>query len=108
MIYLASPYSHPDFEVREARFRRACEVAGRLMAQGEIIYSPIAHTHPISLVCKLPGDWKFWERYDREMIKVADKLYVLRMEGWQESIGVPAEIAIATDYGIPIQYLEDK
>ena len=35
LTYLASPYSHPDPEVREGRYRAACAVAAVLCARGD-------------------------------------------------------------------------
>ncbi len=35
MIYLASPYSHPDVAVREARFHAACRAAAEFMRDGD-------------------------------------------------------------------------
>jgi hypothetical protein len=49
MIYLASPYSHPDPAVREARFREACRAAAKLMRLGQPAFSPIVHGHPIAV-----------------------------------------------------------
>ena len=69
MIYLASPYSHPDPKVREARWREACRTAAFLMKGGQFVFSPIAHRHPIAEF-GLPGGWEFWERFDREMLPV--------------------------------------
>lgn len=105
MIYLATPYSHPDVGVREARFDQACRIAGGLMAAGEIVFSPIAHTHPIAVRCDLPKGWEFWEKYDREMLGLASRLVVVTMDGWQTSRGIAAEIAIAQHLGIPVEYM---
>jgi hypothetical protein len=67
MIYLASPYSHPDAEVRERRFDAACRAAAALICQGKTIFSPIAHSHAI---CRygVPLDWRFWQRHDRRYL----------------------------------------
>src|ERR1035437_5608982 len=105
MIYLASPYSHPDPEVMEARFDEICRIAGYLMGQGEVVFSPISHTHPIAVRSTLPRGWDYWERVDREFILASAKLVVAMIDGWRESIGVQAEISIAKDHGIPIEYL---
>lgn len=102
MIYLASPYSHPDPAVREQRFRAACRMAGELMRQGVRVFSPIAHTHPIALEGDLPLGWDFWEQFDREMIAACEAVVVLTLDGWRESKGVTAEIAIAKELGIPV------
>jgi len=36
LIYLASPYSHPDPAMRELRYKQACEVAALLMRDGHL------------------------------------------------------------------------
>lgn len=105
-IYLATPYSHPEKAVETLRFLKACEIAGSLMAAGVIVYSPIAHTHPIAEVCDLPRGWEFWERYDKAMLRGASKVVVAKMDGWQESKGVNAEISLASQMGIPVEYIE--
>jgi len=106
IIYLAIPYSHPDPAVREARFMMANKAAARLMERGEYVFSPISHTHSIALVGNLPLGWEYWQGYDREMLEACGKLIVLTAEGWRDSTGVTGEIAIATEYGIPIEYMD--
>ena len=106
MIYLATCYSHTDPSVMEARFDAACRIAGALMAQGEIVFCPIAMSHPIAVRCNLPGGWEFWNRQAREMIAHASKVLVVKMEGWQESVGIAGEISIALELGVPVEYME--
>lgn len=106
MIYLASPYTHPDPKVRENRFLEACKLAGRLMQKGHKIFSPIAHSHPISIGCGLPTVWKFWKKYDIEFIKWCTKVWVAQFSGWQDSIGVCKEIQIAKRLKKPVYYVE--
>lgn len=105
MIYLATPYSHPEPAVMEQRFQDACRIAGLLMAQGEVVFSPIAHTHPIAVQCTLPRGWDYWERFDRDFIAACSKVLVARMDGWEQSKGVAAEIAIAKELGKPVEYI---
>lgn len=105
MIYLATPYSHDDPNVRAARFDQACIIAGTLMNSGHLVFSPIAHSHPIALKCELPTTWDYWRRYDYRMLLCSTKLVVAMMDGWQESKGVQAEITIAKEFDIPIEYL---
>lgn len=107
MIYLASPYSHSDATVREQRFQDVCRCAAALMAQGKMVFSPIAHTHPIAQY-GLPLGWDFWERYDREHIAACDELVVLMLEGWRESKGVQAEVRIAREMEKPVTYLTQR
>lgn len=104
MIYLASPYSHPDPAVREQRFRAACQAAVALLHAGRVVFSPIAHSHPLAQH-GLPGNWHFWERYDRAFLERCDEVLVLMLDGWEESVGVQAEIRIARELGKPVRYL---
>lgn len=105
LIYLASPYSDPDPAVRQQRFETVCFVAANLMRKGTHVYSPIAHTHPIAIKGDLPKDWKFWEAFDRKMIRACEAVWVVMMDGWRESKGVAAEIKIAEELGLPVKYL---
>ena len=106
LVYLATPYSHPDAEVRESRFREVNRVAGDMIRRGEHVFSPFSHTHPIALDGDLPKGWEFWQAYDRAMLRACGKLAVLMQDGWQESVGVQAEIAIAREMGLPVEFIE--
>lgn len=104
MIYLASPYSHADANIRQRRFEVACRAAAKLICQGQTVFSPIAHSHAICAY-GVPLDWRFWERHDRRYLEACDEVVVLLIDGWRESVGVQAEIAIARKLGKPITYL---
>lgn len=104
MIYLASPYSHPEVGVREQRFRDACRAAAMLLASGLTVFSPIVHGHPL-VWHGLPTDWPFWERIDRDHLERCDEVVVLMLDGWRESVGVAAEIRIARELGKPVRSL---
>ncbi|TWU08912.1 hypothetical protein CA54_41510 [Symmachiella macrocystis] len=105
MIYLASPYSHPDAIVRERRFRAAGGMAARLIRAGEVVFSPVAHGHVISLY-GVPTDWSFWEAHARRFLEQCDQVVVLSIDGWRESVGVAAEIEIVKELNKPVRYLD--
>jgi hypothetical protein len=49
MIYLASPYSHPDELVQEARYKAARNyVHWSLLYLEDTVYSPIVHYHTLA------------------------------------------------------------
>lgn len=106
LTYLASPYSHPDRAVRVQRFEAACRAAAALMRGGVHLYSPIAHTHPIAEAGDLPKGWDFWKQYDSAILSCCHTLIVLRIDGWQESKGIQAELQIAAELGITIEYID--
>ena len=68
------------------------------------MFSPIVHSHPL-VAFSLPTGWDFWERIDRAYLARCDELVVLMLDGWQESTGVRAEIALARDLGKPVRFL---
>ena len=104
MIYLASPYSHSDPQVREVRFDAACLATAHLIRTGRSVFSPIVHGHPL-VRFGLPTDWAFWELHDLEHLQRSDEMLVLQIDGWQESEGVQAEIALASALGKRVNYL---
>lgn len=104
MIYLASPYSHPDRLVRERRFRETCRAAAELLSAGQAVFAPIVHGHPL-VNHGVPTDWPFWEQFDRDHLQRCDEVVVLMLDGWRESAGVAAEIRIAGELGKPVRYL---
>ena len=105
-IYLAIPYSHPDAKVREERFAIANRFAGYLMKSGYIVYSPISHGHAIEMNYSLPRDWQFWQKQCFPFLEWADEIYVMKIDGWKESVGVQAEIKRAEELGKIIKYIE--
>jgi len=105
MIYLASPYSHPDQAVEQARFDAVCQAAAALMRRGHLVFSPIAHSHAIARF-GLPTDWAFWQRYDRAFLAWCDELWVLTLPGWEQSAGVQAEMRIAREMGKPVRLID--
>lgn len=105
-IYIASPYSHQSARVREGRFRAVCRYAGKCLAKGEDVFSPIAHTHPIAEFFSLPQGWEFWKKVDTTMVRMAKELRVLMLPGWETSVGVEAEVELANQLGIPVSYVE--
>ena len=107
LVYLACPYSDPDQEVRLKRFYAANVIASELMrTRHENVFSPISHTHPIAEDGGLPLGWDFWQECDRAILSVCHKMYVLKLDGWQNSRGVLAEMDIAGQMGLPIEFLD--
>ena len=105
-IYLASPYSHENEEMKHRRFEAVQEKTAELMHQGYIVFSPIAYSHQFHQHFGMPGDWQFWQKYDVAFIGWADEFWIYMLPGWQESKGIQAELSIAGRLGKTIRYLE--
>jgi len=106
MIYLATPYTHDDSRVMQSRFETACEVTARLMQEGHVVFSPIAHSHPIAISQELPRDWSFWKKIDEEFIAACEEVWVVRMDGYETSRGVQAEIHVAENLGKKVRFID--
>lgn len=108
LVYLACPYSHADPNVQLQRFEAVNKAAALLMKSGTFVFSPISHSRPLELAGGLPGDWAFWKEYDYRMIGHCDRLIVLTLPGWQNSTGVNAEIKIAKELQIPVEFMNHE
>jgi hypothetical protein len=66
------------------------------------VYSPIVHYHEMALKFSLQTDFEYWRGVNFDMLRRADGLYVLGIEGVETSKGVQAEIKFAIQCGLPI------
>lgn len=108
-VYLASPYSHKDVRVIEARYGEAILAAAALqMAHPRHnIFSPIVNSHPLAKIGGLRGDWEFWQTLDTDHIEHSHEIWVLEIPGWTTSTGVTAELEIAKKLKLPIRYVSE-
>lgn len=112
MIYLASPYSHPEPAVREMRAAHAIAALRYIAAEfggysRVTIFSPIVYGHAL-IAAGYPPDWENWKAFDCEMISFSSMIVVLKLDGWEESQGVQAEIKFAKSLGKPIEYFKPE
>jgi hypothetical protein len=54
----------------------------------------------------MPTNWAFWHTFNEEFIKACSKLLIVTLPGWQKSVGVSGEVAIAKKHKIPIEYID--
>lgn len=106
MLYLASPYTHKSKRIMQKRFKDVTIFLGRLISLGYVVFGPITMSHPVQQHFNMPSTWNFWQKPDTEILKKCNGLVVLTLPGWDESIGVKAEIEIAREMDIPIVYLD--
>ena len=106
LVYVASPYTHPDSEVVSERYRKVSQITAKLVAEGMTAVSPITYGHHLLEFYTMPSDWGFWMDFCIALLSKCDKLLVVKIPGWEESRGVQAEIRYAQDHGIQIEYME--
>ena len=107
--YLASPYSHPSPAVRQERYEAVVRAAARLMLDGQVVFSPIAHSHPVeTLGMPAPQSGAFWMKQDLALLRHADRLLVLALPGYDESAGIRQEVEFALSKNIPVELLQPE
>ena len=113
MKYICSVYSlnaktnsFQDTLTRQHRYEYTMKRVAQMLKKGVFVYSPIVYTHEISCKYTLPTEYEFWEKSCRHSIDICDSLVVLKMQGWEDSIGITDEIKYAKEVGKEITYLE--
>lgn len=104
LYYLASPYSHENREVMALRAEVVTKAAVDLLKQEIFVFAPIAYNAPWEKY-RLPGNWGFWQDFDKAFVSRMDAVVVLQLDGWDKSEGVIAEIKFAGENNIPVYYL---
>jgi len=102
IIYVASPYSHPEHKVMEERYHLVMKYCSDLINRGQIPFSPIVYGHELAKKHNLPTDAKFWDEFNMSFLRLSRVLHVYCIPGWEKSVGVRREIDFATEIGIPI------
>lgn len=105
MIYVASPYSHTNPEVRYARAETSFRYVFRLKELGRLSYSPLAYSALFVGVDPEPS-YEFWIEHCLKILGVCSELHVLCLDGWELSKGVCIEIDFAQAHNIPVTYIE--
>lgn len=105
LYYLASPYTHKHKKIKKVRADLATEAAVKLFKDEQVYtFSPIGYNSHWETYM-LPGDWNFWESFDKCFIDHCDAVIVLMLDGWDVSVGVTAEIQYAKELNKEILYL---
>lgn len=106
MIYIAAPYSSKEKEVTIARVKKVCEYSADLLVKRISCVSPITLGTGIMSEAKLPTDFEFWQHLSYDLLELCKTMHVLKLDGWDESIGVLAEIKFALENNIEIVYID--
>ena len=103
-VYLATPYSHPEPPVMEARRLVTAAYAADLVNRGQKAFAPIVYSHALAAVGAAPDSWY---AFDLFFLEKASQMTVLTLPGWQESQGLLLEIAYAKALRKDINYASD-
>jgi hypothetical protein len=102
-VYLASPYSDSDRDIEHWRYARVLEACAIIFKEMVPVYSPIIHWHHVAELHDLPKDANFWKRQNRFQLEVSSEVWVLKIPGFNKSVGVKWEVSIADELHIPVR-----
>jgi hypothetical protein len=102
LIYIASPYSHPDKSVEHQRFEMVRKFTAYMLHDRKLVFSPIVYAHEMAKVFDLPTDAAYWDAFNMSILRRSDALYLCCLDGWEESKGVQREISTARALYIPV------
>ena len=105
MIYIASPYSDDDPAIRQHRFEQARDCVLFHTKKGTLALSPIMYFHQLAVDNDLALDADSWWLLNRQLMDACDELHVLKMDGWQDSLGVQKEIEYALRTSMYVEYI---
>jgi len=106
LIYLASPYSHPDPLTEDLRYAQVLDFVYITRNDYELIYSPIVYWYPIVRTYNMPGDALTFKKLNETMMGKSDEIWVYTLPGWAESKGVKMEIRWALACEKNVRYIE--
>lgn len=103
LIYVASPYTHPDPTVMDARYDAVQFYCGQQMESWrngvKLYFSPIAYCHPLAVQFKLPREVGYWKELNELIMRRCDHLEILQLPGWEQSKGIQHEISFMMQLG---------
>ena len=107
LIYLAAPYTHKSKHIMNERADMISHKAAELIKNGFMVFSPITYGHALIEYLKHDAvSFEFWKNFDKLMLGKCNKMLVLCLDGWLESVGVLSEIEYAEELGIPVSYVK--
>ena len=106
VVYVACPYSDPVPAIMKDRHDKATQYAAQLIEDGAIAFSPLTHSRPMVQYMEEHGeDWETWRTVDLAFLSMCTEIHVLRLPGWDSSVGVLSEVQEARRHGIKVIYV---
>jgi hypothetical protein len=107
MIFLATPYTHPDENVMETRRTNVCVISSLLLEKGIFSFSPLIYGLELIKHSHLEDkSFAYWEQYCESLLKKSDELYVINCDGWENSKGLLAEIKFFSQFNKNMYFID--
>ena len=103
LIYLAAPFSDPNPEISRRRLEQVNRYAVHLLSRGILAFSPLSHGAPLESP-DIPSH--VWYELGLRIMEGCDELYLLALEGWEDSEGVRLELERTWELDIPVYVVD--
>lgn len=104
MKYISAPYSSAID--KDKRMQQVTTHSAKCLQANQYIICPLTMGHNfIKTGVELPFDSHWWLGWCLALLSKCKEMDVLMLEGWNESIGVKAEIGFAKENNIKINYI---
>lgn len=104
MRFISSPYSNAPDKILRAK--NISEYSANLFKQNIHIICPMTLGLNLAQHAELPYDSTWWIAWTLDLLSKCDEMDVLCFKGWEDSIGVRAEINFAMSNKIKINYIK--
>jgi hypothetical protein len=108
LFLLSAPFSHIDPAVKIIRKVFIAEMAIKMINHGIFVISPVSYGVSLVEYAKTDKktDFETWKEFCLCVVNASAGLYVINIEGWNESTGVKEEISMALDLEKPVFLIE--
>lgn len=106
LLYVASPYYHDNPGIMKDRYEAVSEACYLMALSGWNVISPVMMWHPVK-VSKAAFEGVVNSdlvRMNMALLKRCDTLVCLQIKGWEQSLGMLAEIDYARELGKEVRY----
>lgn len=101
LVYLAVPYSHPEWGIRRARYEQAIEAVDALLKRGVMVMCGRVLVEEL----RTEDPEALWPLF-RTLIDHADEMWILALPGYSESRGIRRELEYALKQNKRVRYLD--
>lgn len=113
VVYMAMPYSvgNAGSGIRKLRYELSCELSANLLELGFFVFSPITHSHPISMCMNNSKDHNFWLKQDELYMDMCETMFIYSgiNEAWRNSYGINYEVNyMKKHYNKPIRLFTEE
>lgn len=107
LVYLSMPYSHADSGVVYRRMVTFWKIAHQLIDMGVHVISPMSMEPGLEYTDR-GSDWATWQTYCNALMDASEEIWVMTLDGWEQSAGVTGEIEYAKQHGKQVRFLDVK